>query len=173
MSQATPVQIDKNAELRTNDLSKLAYTITDKSGRERQERVPFTTDQYLFEIAQIKDSITRQILTSVKETAIDCSLYNNNPDEPLVCYGFGRVESNNFASYPILERDAQEKVQPTAKVSTKLVAVKENDITYAVDKLKLVVYDMESYHKAKAGRGELVRIGVYDPRTKSILFDKA
>jgi hypothetical protein len=174
LCQATPEQIDKNIELRTKDLSKMAYKIHDaKLGRDKTERVPFTTDQYLFEIAQIKDSITRQILTSVKETAIDCSLYNNNPDEPLVCYGFGKTEPQSFASYPILERDAQEKPQQGKKETTKLGAVTYDGIKYAVDKSTFVVYDFNSYLKAKEKRGELLEVGKYDMRTKTIIFEKA
>ena len=171
LCQATLEQIDKNIELRIQDLSKLAYTIHDvKRGREIQERVPFTTDQYLLEIAQIKDSITRQILTAVKETAIDCSLYNNNPAEPLVCYGFGKVEAQSFASYPVLERDEQEK--PAARKETKraLAAITIDGVKYAYDKNSLVVYDFSSYKRAKEKRGELQEIGRLDARTQTIQF---
>ena len=171
LCQATLEQIDKNIELRIKDLSKLAYTIHDvKRGREIQERVPFTTDQYLLEIAQIKDSITRQILTAVKETAIDCSLYNNNPAEPLVCYGFGKVEAQSFASYPTLERDTQEK--PAARKETKraLAAITIDGVKYAYDKNSLVVYDFSSYQRAKEKRGELQEIGRLDTRTQTIQF---
>jgi hypothetical protein len=171
LCQATLEQIDKNIELRIKDLSKLVYTIHDvKRGREIQERVPFTTDQYLLEIAQIKDSITRQILTAVKETAIDCSLYNTNPAEPLVCYGFGKVEAQSFASYPMLERDEQEK--PAARKETKraLAAITIDGVKYAYDKNTLVVYDFASYQKAKEKKGELQEIGKLDMRTQKILF---
>jgi hypothetical protein len=170
LCRATPEQIEKNIELKIKDLSKLQYTIRDeKRGRDIQERVPFTTDQYLLEIAHIKDSITHQILTTVKETAMDCSLYNNNPDEPLVCYGFGRVEPQSFASYPTLERDTQEK--PAQKTEKKeLTALTVDGVKYAVDKKTFIVYDMESYKKAKEKRGELVALGTYDERAKSIVF---
>jgi hypothetical protein len=168
LCRATPEQIEKNIELKINDLSKLAYSIRDeKRGREIQERVPFITDQYMLEIAHIKDALTKQILTTVKETAIDCSLYNNNPDEPLVCYGFGRVEPQSFASYPTLERDTQEK--PAQRTEKKeLTSLKIGEVKYAVDKKTLIVYDMESYKRAKEKRGELVALGTYDPKTKSI-----
>jgi hypothetical protein len=171
LCQATLEQIDKNIELRIKDLSKLAYTIHDvKRGREIQERVPFTTDQYLLEIAQIKDSITRQILTAVKETAVDCSLYNNNPAEPLVCYGFGKVEAQSFASYPMLERDEQEK--PAARKETKraLAAITIDGVKYAYDKNTFVVYDFASYQRAKEKKGELQEIGKLDMRTQKIQF---
>jgi len=170
LCRATPEQVDKNLELKINDLSKLAYGVHDeKRGREIMERIPFTTDQYLLEIAHIKDSITKQILTVVKETAMDCSLYNNNPEEPLVCYGFGEVEPQSFASYPTLERDSQEK-PAQAKEKRSYMAVKVDEVSYAVDKKSLVVYDMESYKKAKEKRGELVEVGRYDERTKKVIF---
>jgi hypothetical protein len=172
LSRATPTQIDRNIELRTKDLSKLTYKLQE-GGREKTERVPFTTDQYLFEIAQIKDSITRQILTSVKETAIDCSLYNKNPDEPLVCYGFGKTESQSFASYPMLERDTQEKVtQNVKKMELKLNAFKIGDKQYAIDKKTMRVYDYASYLAAKENKGELLDLGVFDMRTHAIQYDK-
>ena len=167
LCRATKEQIDKNIELRTKDLSKLTYKIS----ATKSERVPFTTDQYLFEIAQIKDSITRQILTAVKETAIDCSLYNSSSDEPLVCYGFGEVEKQSFASYPMIERDAQEK-EVDRKAQVKLVALTVDDVKYAANKSTMVVYDYQSYLNAKAKKGQLMRIGVYNETTKTILFDK-
>ena len=170
LCRATPEQIDKNIELRIQDLSKLAYKVRDeKRGREVAERVPFTTDQYLLEIAQIKDSITRQILTAVKESAMDCSLYNNNPAEPLVCYGFGKVEAQSFGSYPTLERDAQEK-PAEKKEKMSLGAVTIDGVKYAIDKKTNTVYDYGSYLKAKEKKGEILEIGKFDTRTQTIQF---
>jgi hypothetical protein len=170
LCRATAEQIDKNITLRVQDLSKLNYKVRDeKRGRDVTERVPFTTDQYLLEIAQIKDSITRQILTAVKESAMDCSLYNNNPAEPLVCYGFGKVESASFGSYPTLERDAQEK-PADRKEKVGLSAITVDGVKYAMNKKSLAVYDYASYLKAKESKGELLEIGRLDMRTKTIKF---
>jgi hypothetical protein len=170
ISRVTEEQLSKNIEMRTNDISKLKYQVVQKSGDVKMEHIPFTTDQYLFEIAQIKDSINRQILTAVKETAIDCSLYNNNPDEPLVCYGFGKVMSNNFGSYPILEVDRSQKTDMNVKaVKQVLVSITVEKIKYAMDKATKVVYDFESYKKAKDKTGELIAVGVFDERTKKVI----
>ena len=170
ISRVTEEQLSKNIEMRTNDISKLKYQVAQKSGDVKMEHIPFTTDQYLFEIAQIKDSINRQILTAVKETAIDCSLYNNNPDEPLVCYGFGKVSSNNFGSYPVLEVDRSQKPEMNVKeVKQVLVSITVDGIKYAVDKATKVAYDFESYKKAKAKTGQLIAVGVFDERTKRII----
>jgi hypothetical protein len=173
ISRITQDQLGKNIEMRINDISKLEYPVLQKTGTAKMEQIPFSTDQYLFEIAQIKDSINRQILTAVKESAIDCSLYNTNPDEPLVCYGFGKVSSNNFGSYPILEVDRSQKPEINVRTEKQvLVGVTVDGIKYAMDKRTKIVYDFESYKKAKDKTGELIAVGTLDQRTQTILFDK-
>jgi len=173
ISRITEEQLSKNIEMKTNDISKLKYQVVQKTGDMKMEHIAFSTDQYLFEIAQIKDSINRQILTAVKETAIDCSLYNNNPDEPLVCYGFGKVSSNNFGSYPILEVDRSQKPEINVKsVKQVLVGVTIDGVKYAMDKHSKILYDFESYKKAKEKKGELIAVGTLDERTQKIIFDK-
>ena len=86
---------DKNKELLNNDVSKL------------DKKTPITTDENLFEISRIKDRLNKQILKSIKETSIDCSLYTNNED--LVCFNFGKITSNQFGSLPSIEEDEQTK----------------------------------------------------------------
>jgi len=173
ISRITQDQLSKNIEMRINDISKLEYPVLQKTGTTKMEQIPFSTDQYLFEIAQIKDSINRQILTAVKESAIDCSLYNTNPDEPLVCYGFGKVSSNNFGSYPILEVDRSQKPEINVRTEKQvLVGVTVDGVKYAMDKRTKIVYDFESYKKAKDKTGELIAVGTLDQRTQTILFDK-
>jgi hypothetical protein len=173
ISRVNEEQLSKNIEMKTNDISKLKYQVLQKNGETKMEHIPFSTDQYLFEIAQIKDSINRQILTAVKETAIDCSLYNNNPDEPLVCYGFGKVVSNNFGSYPVLEVDRSQKPEINVKtVKQVLVSITVDGVKYAMDKQTKTVYDFDSYMKAKAKTGELIAIGTLNERTKQIISEK-
>ena len=93
----------KNIELRTNDVSR-----TNKSR-------PVTTDEYLYELSNTKDEISRQILKAVKETAMDCSLHKSKSgsknEEKLVCYTFGKVSSNEFSTVPNLEMDATQKTE--------------------------------------------------------------
>jgi len=173
ISRVTQDQLSKNIEMRINDVSKLEYPVVQKNGDVKMEKIPFSTDQYLFEIAQIKDSINKQILTAVKESAIDCSLYNTNPEEPVVCYGFGKVSSNNFGSYPILEVDRSQKPEMNVRTEKQtLVGVTVNDIKYAMDKKTRTVYDFESYKKAKDKKGELIAVGTLNERTQTIIFDK-
>jgi hypothetical protein len=173
ISRITDEQLRKNIEMRTQDISKLKYQVLQKNGEIKMENIPFSTDQYLFEIAQIKDSINKQILTAVKESAIDCSLYNNNPDEPLVCYGFGKVSSNNFGSYPVFEVDRSQKPEINVKtVKQVLVAITIDGVKYAMDKQTRIVYDLQSYKNAKNKTGELIAIGKLDERINKIVSDK-
>lgn len=71
----------------------------------------------------------------------------------------------------MLERDAQEK-EVERKTSVKLVALTVDGVKYAANKSTMVIYDYASYLNAKEKKGQLIRIGVYDERTKTILFDK-
>jgi hypothetical protein len=85
-----------------------------------------TTDEYLFELAAKKAEINKQILNAVKETAMDCSLYNkSNTTENLVCYNFGRVTSNEFSTVPILEQDASQHANLNVKQAKIAVLVME------------------------------------------------
>ena len=139
----------KNIEMMNRDVSRL-------------ESKPITTDESLLESAFIKNNINKQLLDAVKETAIDCSLYNPlNKDENLVCYGFGKVDSNAFASYPTLQQDLSERQEMNVKKNAlKLKASRPiNGVVYAIDTKTLDAYDMESYKQALAGTGELILVG--------------
>jgi len=101
LSTLSAEQLDKNIEIKTKDDGK-------------------TTDEYLFELANTKERINKQILRATMETAMDCSLHKGSSD--LVCYNFGKVSSNNFSTVPILEQDATQKADLNVK-KTKMTGV--------------------------------------------------
>ena len=142
-----------NRELMLHDLSKV------------DGKTAFTTDESLYEISEIKDRINTQILRAIKETAIDCTLYNkeSNPDDPLVCYGFGKVSSNQFGSHPTLEEDIQQPVAEQAmkevKWTAKRIKDKVSEIEYAMNPRTNEVYDLESYERYIDTGSELQLIG--------------
>jgi Type III restriction enzyme, res subunit len=145
------IQLDGNIEMKLKDISKREYEVKVK-GKKVKKHLVFTTDEYLFEIAQIKDSINRQILTAVKETAMDCFLYNKNPDEPLICYNYGSVTKNDFGSYPGFEVDkAYDPKLEVAKKTMELVTIELDGVKYKMNKQTNIVYSMDSYEKMKAG----------------------
>lgn len=141
---------DDNIELIINDISKL------------DKKTPITTDENLFEIARIKDNINQQLLTSIKETAVDCSLYSSTRKETFACYGYGKIKSNDFSSVPSLEEDQFQKEELNVKTQKikGLVKIKIGKDEYAFDKKTDTVYDLESYKRAKEIPGEnLITIG--------------
>ena len=123
---------------------------------------PVTTDESLLDTSILKDKIATKLLDVIKETAIDCSVYNpDNKDENLVCYGYGRVDTNAFATYPTLEQDMSQ-IEETAAKKKKLMLKKTKPIdgvVYVYDPNTLEVYSLESYEQTKEGKGELVLVG--------------
>ena len=141
-----------NRELMLHDLSKV------------DGKTAFTTDESLYEISEIKDRINTQIIRAIKETAIDCTLYNkeSNSEDPLVCYGFGKVSSNQFGSHPTLEEDIQQPLAEQAMKEVKWTATKikdKNGVEYAINPKTNEVYDLESYERHIETGSELQLIG--------------
>ena len=152
--------VDKHIALQIRDVSRI------------DKKTPVTTDETLYEIASMKQRINSQILMAVKQSAVDCNLYsgNKNSEEQVVCYGFGKVESNQFISYPAFDRDRDEKAGLDVDTK-KWRAVKVNilGIDYALNEQTSELYDFESYQRsAKTGiepilKGRLVnKRGRYD-----------
>jgi hypothetical protein len=135
-----------------------------------------TTDESLYEISQIKDGINKQILKSIKETSIDCNVYNTKKakgkdDEQLVCYGsnFGKLESNDFISYPTLEKDMSEREELNVKEQKiKLKDTKEiNGVKYKIDPLTNELYDKDVFENTK----QLVKVGQLKKVGKQMLVE--
>ena len=136
------------SELQSNDNNNKELIIRDVSKLDK--KTPITTDESLFEIARIKDNINQQLLTAVKESAIDCSLYSKNSNENLVCYGYGKVTSNQFSSYPSLDVDKFQKDDVNVKKQSlhlRKISIQGKD--YAYDQQRNIVYDMDAYKRAK------------------------
>ena len=166
---------DNHIELRLRDVSKLSAKMSDTVdntsalGRyirtlDGKKSSVVTTDQMLFENALVKDRVNSQILTAVKETAMDCKLYssNANKDDNLVCYGFGKVQSNAFGSYPTLQEDLAEKdVDETRNVKVALVKITDPETgkEYALNKKTKELFRYEQYNRAKMSGEDLVPVG--------------
>jgi hypothetical protein len=153
---------EKNKELVIRDVSKL------------DKKTPFTTDESLYETSRIKDNINQQLLKAVKESAIDCSLYSKNGDENLVCYGYGKVKSNTFGSYPSLSQDENQKDELNVKKEKmQLVKATIRGKIYAVEKKTGNVYDFASYERAKTNGENLTFLGKIDEREASGINTRA
>jgi len=131
---------DKNIEIRIRDVSRI-----DKA-------TPVTTDETLYEIASIKQRINNQILQAVKETAIDCNIYARTAksnDNPMVCYGYGKIESNVYSSYPSFEMDKMQKEGlDVARIQWDVQKVNIQGQDYVLKKDTMELYDYNSYNDA-------------------------
>ena len=137
----------KHIELMNRDISRL------------DNKMPVTTDESLFESSSMKQKTNDQILKAIKETAIDCTLYAGNKSETLVCYGYGKVESNQFSSYPNLERDQAEKELNIRKEKLKLKNITIGAVKYAWNEATSEIYDFESTQRAKTTGEDIIYIG--------------
>ena len=131
---------DKNIEIRIRDVSRI-----DKA-------TPVTTDETLYEIASIKQRINNQILQAVKETAIDCNIYARTAksnENPMVCYGYGKIESNVYSSYPSFEMDKMQKEGlDIARIQWDVQKVNIQGQDYVLKKDTMELYDYSSYNDA-------------------------
>ena len=155
---------EKHIELQIRDVSRV------------DEKTPITTDENLYELASIKQRINNQILTSIKESAVDCNIYANTSKkdgEQLVCYGFGKVESNQFSSYPSFEKDKQDKGGlDTKKITWKGKEIMENGVKYVLNPATNDIYDFNSYQRAKEVGGELILVGKLIKDKKGLRIEK-
>jgi hypothetical protein len=74
---------DEAVELKRKDLSKSI------------PQFPITSDQYLFEISEIKANLTMQLTDAIKESAFDCYIYSNGK-----CVNFGDPTNEKMSYVP-------------------------------------------------------------------------
>ena len=122
-------------ELKTKDVSKLDSTM------------PFTSDQALWEIANMKEAVIEKLLDAVKESSIDCSIHSNIGSERLNCFSFGTVGSNKIAYSGSYEDENTDDVakQNIQTVTINLDEIIIQGIKYAYDKKTGNVYDYDGY----------------------------
>ena len=148
---------DESLNIRMNDKSKTDGT------------TPMSTDQSLYEISNIKERITRQILTAVKESSFDCMIHANaDAKERLQCYSFGVGAGEESLAYqPNIETEEDDKTKKLNK-QTKTMTLRKLVVSgkeYAEDPDTHIIYDMELYkmgNLVERGRRTIIPA---DPRT--------
>ena len=128
---------DESLNIRMHDKSKTDGT------------TPMSTDQSLYEISNIKERITRQILTAVKESSFDCMIHANaGAKERLQCYSFGMGASEEKLAYePNIASEQDDKTRKLNESEKKITLRKlvVNGKEYAEDADTHIIYDMELY----------------------------
>jgi hypothetical protein len=162
----TPEQLESDTakELKIKDLSKKKFGA-------RQESVPYTSDQMLYEISLIKREISDQIITVMKETSIDCQLYQLG--SKLNCIKFGNEKTTmvpRFSYIPDIEKEHKDevaKMNKTTEVVTGLGKFEYNGQIVIAKKVGKTqdnntiyeFYSKESYDQVKAKtRTSLIKI---------------
>ena len=76
---------NKNSKKMGRTISKDLYVVmtNDESG---VDKIPITTDQFLYEISMKKEEAISQLVKVIKETSIDCTVYPSNQIEGLRCF---------------------------------------------------------------------------------------
>ena len=134
----TPEQLksDEAIELKRQDLSKsIPHT-------------PITSDQYLYEISEIKANVTSQLTEAIKESAFDCYIYSNGK-----CVNFGDPRNDKFSYVPDYAEQQNDTTVKANKIAIEWVGkpITLNGIEYVyrrMSKTLLNIYDKASYEAA-------------------------
>jgi hypothetical protein len=142
---------DEAIELKRKDLSKALPP------------VPQTSDQYLYEISEIKANLTKQLTDSIKETAFDCYIYSNGK-----CINFGDPSNDKFAYVPDF---AEQQNDTTVQANKKRIEwvgkpVNINNVDYIYRRVNadvLDLYDKAIYERAMEDPTvEPLKVGTYE-----------
>lgn len=147
---------DRSVELRLKDKGKLSQQ-------------PLTSDQTLYEIATIKEEISDELLTAVKESSFDCTLHSTLGEKsPLKCFTSGITNPETFSYQPSIdseEKDTMAKINKKVE-KLKLKKLEYKGVKYAYNDKTKEVFDFKRF---KAG--ELLLVARLKKTDKGILFE--
>lgn len=134
----TPEQIksDSSIELKRKDLSKL------------DRKTPITSDQFLYEISEIKAGLTAQLTDAIKESAFDCYIYSNGK-----CFNFVDPSKEAFSYVPnYADQQSDTIVRSNQKlIEWKGTLIKIEGVKYVRRRISdevFNIYDLASYEAA-------------------------
>lgn len=144
---------DKSIELRLHD-----------KGPMNPDAGPVTSDQYLFEVSEIKARVAKQLIDVCMESAFDCFIYGGKK-----CVNFTNPGVNDFTFVPDY---AKQENDTTAAANMKRVEWAAVPITiagveYAGKKVAdgYEIYDMRSYQQ-----GNPVQVGMLETKDGRMAF---
>ena len=134
--------------------SEFAIELKLKDVSKQPPYIPQTSDQKLFEISTIKEQLTSQLLTAVKEASIDCATHvKSSSKEGLVCLSFGQPSVNDFAYNPSISQDENDTVADINRVivdwEARPFTLKTTGKRYMLRMDTKQVYDYDSVIQAK------------------------
>ena len=131
---------DGAIELKLKDVSKL------------NSDIPFTSDETLYEISQIKEKINSQLLKCIKESAI----YNKPGTKDAVkCFSFGKSSPNSLSYNPSISNEQTDTISQLNRQTTTLWVGEEITIPINGDKIVFMrnpntneIYNLDSYNQS-------------------------
>ena len=142
---------DDATELKRKDLSKAV------------PKVPITSDQFLYEISEIKAHLTAQLTDAIKEAAFDCYIYGNGK-----CVNFGDPTNEKYSYVPDYAEQQNDTTVQANKVAIEWTGkpITINGVEYIykrVDKDVFDLYDKEIYKKALKDTTIIpLKVGTYE-----------
>ena len=136
----------------------------------KDKKTPITTDENLYEISQMKNNLNKQFLKSIKETSIDCSIHNK--DQDLVCFNYGKINSNEHSTIPSIELDILEQEDVKKETKIKIKDVKIQNVTYKLNIKTNEFYSLENYERHTEFKEPLIPLGVIKKQGKNFIVDK-
>ena len=146
---------DEAIELKRKDLSKSI------------PKTPQTSDQYLFEISEIKANLTSQLTEAIKESAFDCYIYSNGK-----CVNFGDPSIDKYSYVPDYAEQQNDATVQANRVAIEWVGkpVTISGVKYVYRRVSdsvLNIYDLKSYEAAlKDPSIAPVQVGTYETDKK-------
>jgi hypothetical protein len=152
---AEQLKSDASIELKRKDLSKSV------------PHVPVTSDQYLYEISEMKLNLTNQLTDIIKQSAFDCSIYANGK-----CVSFAEPTKTQFSYVPDY---AEQQSDITIRSNIKKIewvgkSITINGVEYVYRRISpkvLNIYDKKSYLDAMQNPGiNPILVGTYEINEK-------
>jgi hypothetical protein len=127
---------DEAVELKRKDLSKAI------------PHTPQTSDQYLYEISEIKAGLTSQLTDAIKQSSFDCYIYSNGK-----CINFGDPTNDKFTYVPDYSEQQNDTTLQANKEAIEWVGkpIRLNQVDYIyrrMSKSLLYLYDKASFEAA-------------------------
>jgi hypothetical protein len=142
---------DEAIELKRKDLSKAV------------PKVPITSDQYLFEISEIKANLTSQLTDAIKESAFDCYIYSNGK-----CVNFGDPTNDKYSYVPDYTEQQNDTTVQANKVAMEWTGkpITINSVEYVrrrINDKQFDLYDMATYKRALEDASvQPLKVGTYE-----------
>jgi hypothetical protein len=146
--------------------------LIESEASKRDPAALFTSDQALFEVSQIKLSVSEKLLEAVKESSIDCAAHED--DDATRCFTLGQVHTKEFASRPSLEEDiiesqGEDMKQRVAKtVVIQDDAGKDQSVFYYKDEKDDPAVERFNFY-AFDRNNDIYTYGVFDKKSKKLV----